>query len=132
MSPPKHITVLGAGLSGLTASYNIIKSLPNTRITLIDSADRAGGWIRSIKHRVKVGGEEGDVWLEGGPRSIRPKGSLGAAGMLKMVSSQTALDRDVRFSQHELSGTSAGFLRLTDKRTDSISYGRSYRSRLQL
>lgn len=86
MAPPQHVTILGAGLSGLTAAYRLSGSCPGTRVTLLDSADRTGGWIRSTRYEVRNGEEEGEVYLESGPRSIRPKGSPGAAGMLRLVS----------------------------------------------
>ena len=85
----RHITVLGAGLTGLYTAYRLSSS-PDIRVTLLDTASRVGGWVDSRNHPVKFHnpeGEliEGEVTLESGPRSIRPKGSRGAAGMLKLV-----------------------------------------------
>ena len=95
MIPPKHVTILGAGLTGLTTAYRLTTHLPQTKITLIDSANRVGGWIDSASIRISSkssGGEDsekekaaGEVITESGPRSIRPRGGPGAAGMLKMV-----------------------------------------------
>lgn len=89
-SSPKHITVLGAGLTGLYTAYRLSSS-PDLRVTLLDSSDRVGGWVDSRQHPVSFQDAqgntiEGEVTLESGPRSIRPKGSKGAAGMLRLVS----------------------------------------------
>jgi len=105
MIPPKHVTVLGGGLTGLTTAYRLTTHLPATKVTLIDSAKRTGGWIDSVSRKVSVpstqGDEnekrrivEGDVVTESGPRSIRPRGSPGAAGMLQLVRCCCLLDRD--------------------------------------
>ncbi|KAJ9110283.1 hypothetical protein QFC19_001686 [Naganishia cerealis] len=69
----------------------------DTRITLIERSERIGGWVNSksevvrvpksiTKGKGKVQSEAIDVevTLEAGPRSIRPKGSAGAAYMLKL------------------------------------------------
>lgn len=106
MAPPSHVTVLGAGLTGLTTAYRLSTRLPSTKITLIDSASRTGGWINSQSHHLTLPDDvfsscsssslpssshpgkatrSGDVVIESGPRSIRPRGSPGAAGMLKLV-----------------------------------------------
>ncbi|WRT70011.1 protoporphyrinogen oxidase [Kwoniella shivajii] len=91
MSPPSRIAVLGGGLSGLTTAYHLSKSLPSSsKITLIEASPRIGGWINSKQHQVGFKDDkgeivEGSVTLESGPRSIRPRGSKGAAGMLRML-----------------------------------------------
>jgi hypothetical protein len=95
MIPPKHVTILGAGLTGLTTAYRLTTQLPQTKVTLIDSAQRVGGWIESSSIRISSRSSNGDdrekekaageVITESGPRSIRPRGSPGAAGMLKLV-----------------------------------------------
>ena len=91
MKPPGHITVLGAGLTGLSTAWRLSHLLPSTsRITLLESSDRIGGWVQSSTRQVGFRDEqgndqEGEVILELGPRSIRPTGSKGAAGMLKLV-----------------------------------------------
>jgi protoporphyrinogen oxidase len=100
-----HVTVLGGGLTGLTTAYRLARLLKdrnavsagsNVKITLLEKADRLGGWVHSQKRTIKVPSsvrkdtgatEEVDVVLERGPRSIRPKGGIGAAYMLKLVSS---------------------------------------------
>ena len=84
------MTVLGGGLTGLTAAYRLSQASPSTSITLIDASKRVGGWVDSSKHAVgfkSKNGElvEGEVILEGGPRTIRPRGSRGAPKMLKLV-----------------------------------------------
>lgn len=65
------IAVLGGGLTGLTTAYYLAKWLPSTtKITLLEAGDRLGGWIRTDKVPVKVGGVEGVVNFERGPRSF--------------------------------------------------------------
>ncbi|WVW86389.1 protoporphyrinogen oxidase [Kwoniella bestiolae CBS 10118] len=95
MPPPRSITILGGGLSGLTAAYKLSKLLPSSsgsKITLIESTNRIGGWINSQRHEVEYldpdrKGEviSGEVTIESGPRSIRPRGSEGARGMLRLL-----------------------------------------------
>ncbi|WVO17139.1 protoporphyrinogen oxidase [Cryptococcus depauperatus] len=86
---PKHITILGAGLTGLSTAYHLCHLLPSIRITILERS-RAGGWIDSRKIPVGFKSEdgslvEGEVVIESGPRTIRPRGSKGAASMLKMI-----------------------------------------------
>lgn len=85
--PDRHITILGEGLTGLYTAYRLSSS-PGIKITLLDSASRVGGWVDSRNRPVKFVDEQGElvqgeVTLES---SIRPRGSRGAAGMLKLVS----------------------------------------------
>jgi oxygen-dependent protoporphyrinogen oxidase len=115
MPPINNITILGGGLTGLTLAYRLsrlLQTLPalspqtqharahrDTKITLLEKSDRAGGWVHSSNRIVQIPrtSENGegkkveevvnvDITLEAGPRSIRPKGSIGAAYMLKLVS----------------------------------------------
>lgn len=88
--PDRHITILGEGLTGLYAAYRLSSS-PGIRVTLLDSASRVGGWVDSRNRPVSFTDEddnlvEGEVTLESGPRSIRPRASRGAPLMLKLVS----------------------------------------------
>lgn len=65
------IAVLGGGLTGLTTTYYLAKKLPSTaKITLYESGDRLGGWIRTEKVPVDAGGKSGTVSFERGPRSL--------------------------------------------------------------
>lgn len=63
------IAVLGAGITGLTTAYLLADTFPKLRITLVESKDTLGGWVRSKK--VDVG--DGEVIFEQGPRSLRPQ-----------------------------------------------------------
>lgn len=98
MAPPRHVTVVGAGLTGLTTAYRLSHLLPpSSHITLLEASARVGGWIKSTRHAVSLQREadgdgdregkavEGEVMLESGSRSFRPKGSRGAPKMLKLV-----------------------------------------------
>lgn len=85
--PPQHVAIIGGGLTGLSAAYRLA---PKAKVTLLEASNHVGGWVGSTKQHIKFtspSGEtvEGDVTLESGPRSIRPKG-LSAASMLKLVS----------------------------------------------
>jgi oxygen-dependent protoporphyrinogen oxidase len=65
--------------------------MPGTKVTLLESSSRVGGWVDSRNRPVKFIDEDGnliqgEVTLESGPRSIRPRASRGAPVMLKLVS----------------------------------------------
>lgn len=87
--PPTSVAVVGAGLSGLTTSYRLA-TRTGARVTLLDAAPRVGGWTASKRYPLKFeyGGKShaGEVVLEYGPRSIRPRGGPGAPAMLQLVS----------------------------------------------
>ncbi|OCF77589.1 protoporphyrinogen oxidase [Kwoniella mangroviensis CBS 8886] len=93
MPGPRYITILGGGLSGLTAAYKLSRSSTSgQKITLIESTNRVGGWINSTIHEVEFQNPgnrremiKGEVTIESGPRSIRPRGSEGAKGMLRLL-----------------------------------------------
>lgn len=64
------ITVLGAGIGGLSAAH-YIKKRTLKPIKILEASDRVGGWINSDKH------DDGFIF-EAGPRTIRPRGIPGA------------------------------------------------------
>jgi hypothetical protein len=93
--PPPPLTILGAGLTGLSTAYRL-STLGVPNILLIDKAHKVGGWVDSSSVRVQLPvesgyegvvekGKEVEVVIESGPRSIRPRGGLGAARMLQLV-----------------------------------------------
>uniref|UniRef100_A0A2I3SY00 Protoporphyrinogen oxidase n=1 Tax=Pan troglodytes TaxID=9598 RepID=A0A2I3SY00_PANTR len=74
----RTVVVLGGGISGLAAtSFNVV---------LVESSERLGGWIRSVR------GPNGAIF-ELGPRGIRPAGALGARTLLLV--SELGLDSEV-------------------------------------
>ena len=70
------ITVLGGGISGLSTAYHLARRFPlhsGVRITLVESQERLGGWMKSERVTVKDSvGKEADMVLESGPRTLRP------------------------------------------------------------
>ncbi|KAJ7691579.1 hypothetical protein B0H17DRAFT_1062953 [Mycena rosella] len=69
--PPKHIAILGGGLTGLSSAFHLSRRFPSSTITIIDKNKRLGGWASSTE-RVQLPGGRGSVILEGGPRTLRP------------------------------------------------------------
>ncbi|KAJ6595551.1 hypothetical protein DFH09DRAFT_1134945 [Mycena vulgaris] len=69
--PPKHIAILGGGLTGLSSAFHLSRRFPSSTITIIEKNKRLGGWASSTE-RVQLPGGHGSVILEGGPRTIRP------------------------------------------------------------
>lgn len=63
--------VLGGGISGLAASYYLIRSATKQKVTIIESSNAIGGWMKSIKL------PNTDIVFEKGPRTIRPQGLQG-------------------------------------------------------
>jgi hypothetical protein len=77
--PQLPIAVVGGGIAGLTAALQLSRRLPpDRRIILYEAQERLGGWIESdvVEFEGNQSGQ-GTVVLEGGPRSIRPKGLSG-------------------------------------------------------
>lgn len=84
-SDPEHIAVVGAGITGLTAAYYLNRRFPNTRITVLESQPRVGGWIQS--KAIDLGNEYGKMVLEAGPRTLRSV----SKPLIELVSILTAL-----------------------------------------
>ena len=63
-----NIVVLGGGITGLSSAFHLSRRFPEARITLVEKADRLGGWIKSER----VDAASSSVLLESGPRTLRP------------------------------------------------------------
>jgi oxygen-dependent protoporphyrinogen oxidase len=57
----QHLVIVGAGITGLAAARNAARKRPDIRITVIESSNRVGGKIQTVR-------EDGFV-IEGGPES---------------------------------------------------------------
>ncbi|KAI3361571.1 hypothetical protein L3Q82_013720, partial [Scortum barcoo] len=68
--PMRTIAVLGGGIGGLAASYYLCKSPRVTKVLVLESSSRFGGWLWSTRR------SDGAVF-EHGPRGIRPAGAVG-------------------------------------------------------
>ncbi|KAL0959841.1 hypothetical protein HGRIS_011517 [Hohenbuehelia grisea] len=80
--PPRHIAVLGGGLTGLSAAFHLVRRFPTTKLTLLEQKYQLGGWAQS--ERVEVRDDAGtpySILLEAGPRTLRPN----ANSMLELI-----------------------------------------------
>ena len=69
----KDVAILGGGITGLATAHYLSRQYPEASITLLESSDRLGGWLRS--EQVDVG--DGKVYFEQGPRTLRPNAPNG-------------------------------------------------------
>lgn len=61
----------GGGLTGLTTAYYLAKELPaSAKVTVYEGSDRLGGWVKTDQVSVDVGGVQGTVSFERGPRTL--------------------------------------------------------------
>lgn len=75
--PPKHVAVLGGGLTGLTTAWYLTKFIPDVKVTIYEGSGRYGGWIDSERVEVTAAdGTKGTVVFERGARLVQPKTSL--------------------------------------------------------
>ena len=65
--PVTDVAILGGGLTGLTSAFYAAEKFPTAKITVFESSDRFGGWIRSSKLDV----QGSHVIFEQGPKSVR-------------------------------------------------------------
>lgn len=63
-------TILGGGISGLSAAYYAANNARNSAIILLEASNRVGGWIQSKR-------SPSGAIFEQGPRTIRPVGLAG-------------------------------------------------------
>lgn len=87
----KHVAVVGAGVAGLAAAHRLAAG-GGARVTLVEQAARAGGWVRAERR--------GGFLFETGPRTLRPFGRAGEATLDLVGSSGSGLFR--RRSAHGL------------------------------
>ncbi|KAG7234467.1 hypothetical protein INR49_004765 [Caranx melampygus] len=66
----RTVAVLGGGIGGLATSYYLSKSPQVTKVVVLESSSRFGGWLWSTRR------SDGAVF-EHGPRGIRPAGAVG-------------------------------------------------------
>lgn len=70
--------MLGGGISGLSAAWNLARCSTPVDVTVYEAASRVGGWMESIK-------TSGGGVFELGPRSLRTAG-VSARATMEMVS----------------------------------------------
>ena len=69
------VSVIGGGISGLTAAFYCSKLPQVTSVKVYESSHRLGGWVQSTV--------KNDFIFEHGPRTIRPAGPQGKKNILK-------------------------------------------------
>lgn len=74
------MAILGGGISGLSAAWNLARSSAPVEVTVYEACSRVGGWMESTT--TASGG-----LFELGPRSLRTAGASARIAM-EMVSSR--------------------------------------------
>lgn len=82
----RNVAVVGGGITGLAAAYNLATALPNARITLFEGRKKLGGWLES--ELVPV--DDGEVLFEWGPRTLRNDGIGSGRHTAQLVSATEA------------------------------------------
>ena len=70
----KRVAVVGGGISGLSAAWNLLKGAAPVKVTIYEASPRVGGWIRSVRNK-------GGGVFEFGPRSLRATGPAARCAM---------------------------------------------------
>jgi protoporphyrinogen oxidase len=55
----RHAVIIGAGPAGLTAAWQLLKTMPDMRVTVLEATDRIGGISTTIEYhgnRIDIGG----------------------------------------------------------------------------
>ncbi len=66
--PERRFAVLGGGITGLSSAHYLTQELSNAKVTIYESGDTLGGWLKSKYVDVK----NGRILFEQGPRTLRP------------------------------------------------------------
>lgn len=82
MSKPHHVTVLGGGIAGLTASYYLLQHSNNIKVTLIEAESNLGGKISTAS-------------FGGIPLDIGPDAFLGRASQVVRLCTDLGLQDDL-------------------------------------
>lgn len=80
---PPRVAVVGGGLSGLTAAYQLSRDLPGARITVLEASESVGGALRTVDFPsgpMELGAE---AFIGRRPEASELVGELGLTGALR-------------------------------------------------
>lgn len=73
LSESVDVVVVGAGISGLSAAYELMKKRPETRLVVLEAKDRVGGRLDSAELKTATGNDRWDVggqWVARSQKNI--------------------------------------------------------------
>ncbi|CAH3171923.1 unnamed protein product [Porites evermanni] len=73
LSESVDVVVVGAGISGLSAAYELMKKRPKTRLVVLEAKDRVGGRLDSAELKTATGNDRWDVggqWVARSQKNI--------------------------------------------------------------
>ncbi|HEY6533268.1 MAG TPA: protoporphyrinogen oxidase, partial [Acidimicrobiales bacterium] len=89
--PARHVVVVGAGITGLTAAFTLATRHPSVRVTVVEASDRVGGKILTTPfagHQVDCGA---DAFLARVPEARELCEELGLGAVLTSPAERSAL-----------------------------------------
>ena len=79
---PRRAVVVGAGISGLTAAYTLLRDAPSTDVVVVDADSRVGGKIATIELAGRPVDAAADAFLARVPEAVDLCHELGLANQL--------------------------------------------------
>lgn len=67
------VVVVGAGISGLSAAYELLKKRPHTNLVVLEAKDRVGGRLDSVELKTAKGSDRWDIggqWVSRSQKAI--------------------------------------------------------------
>jgi oxygen-dependent protoporphyrinogen oxidase len=81
-APPRHVVVVGGGISGLAAAYALHREIPALHVTLVEETGRVGGKLQTGELGDAVVETGADNWLARVPDATRLAERVGLADAL--------------------------------------------------
>lgn len=88
------VAVIGAGVSGLSLAYFLLKLRPDVNIEIFEKESRVGGWIKSENLQIGSGSQTQKLIFEKGPRTLRgvSPGTLLIVDILKQLNKAAEIE----------------------------------------
>lgn len=87
----RHVVVVGAGITGLTAAFTVATRHPGVRVTVLEASDRVGGKVLTTPFAGRPVDCGADAFLARVPEAIELCHELGLSDMLTSPAERSAL-----------------------------------------
>ena len=130
----KHVVVIGAGISGLTAAYRLHRA--GARVTLLEASTRVGGVIQTVHEQGCLLETGPDCWASNKPAALDLVNELGLAD--QVIGTREGVRRSFILHKGTLKRLPEGFFLLSPMsirallKTPILSFGGKLRMAMEL